>query len=255
MKDILQQLQPTERFTGLVDNYAKYRPSYPPELIDFIEQETGLQKDWNIADVGSGTGIFSRLLLERGYKVYGVEPNKNMREAAESGLVPYKKFTSIDATGEKTTLQGRSIDLITVAQAFHWINAEEAKLEFRRILKPPGYVALIWNIRTTNTPFLAAFEQLKIDYGTDYKATRMLKENDIASFFEPGHVKYACFPHYQRLDYEALKGQLLSTSYVPQEGKKHDEMIEMLESLFSRYVENELVKIEYEAKVYLRVEN
>lgn len=255
MKDILGQLRPTERFSGLVENYANYRPSYPAEVISFIEQETRLQKDWNIADIGSGTGIFSKLLLERGYKVYGIEPNKAMREAAEKELVPYKKFTSIDGAGEKTTLQDRSIDLITVAQAFHWINAEEAKLEFRRILKPPSYVALIWNIRTSNTPFLAAFEQLKIDYGTDYKATRMLKEIDIASFFEPAHMKYAYFPHYQLLNYEALKGQLLSTSYVPQEGKKHEEMIEMLESLFSRYAENGLVKIDYEAKVYLRVEN
>lgn len=255
MKDILQQLQPKERFAGLVDNYAKYRPSYPPELIDFIEQETGLQKDWNIADVGSGTGIFSRLLLERGYKVYGVEPNKNMREAAEMELQGFKKFTSIDGAGEKTTLQDRSINLITVAQAFHWIDQDEAKLEFRRILKPPGYVALVWNIRTTDTPFLSAFEQLKIDFGTDYKATRMLKENDIGAFFAPACIKFASFPHYQLLSYEAIKGQLLSTSYVPQEGKKHDEMLGKLDSLFGQFAENRLVKIGYEAKVYIRVEN
>lgn len=255
MKDILQQLQPTERFGGLVDNYAKYRPSYPKEVVDFIELETGLQKDWNIADIGSGTGIFSTLLLERGYKVYGIEPNKNMRDAAETALQKFKKFTSINGTGEKTTLQDRSINLITVAQAFHWMNPEEAKLEFRRILKSPGYVALIWNIRTTDTPFLTAFEQLKIDFGTDYKATRMLKENDVAAFFAPVGVKFASFPHYQLLDYEALKGQLLSTSYVPQEGKKHAEMVEKLEGLFNQFSENGLVRIGYETKVYIRAEN
>ena len=194
MKDILRQLNPTERFSGLVENYSKYRPSYPPELMSFIELETGLQKDWNIADIGSGTGIFSKLLLGRGYKVYGIEPNKNMREAAEYELQGFKKFTSIDGAGEKTSLKDRSIDLITVAQAFHWINPDAAKLEFRRILKPPGYVALIWNIRIANTPFLAAFEQLKIDFGTDYKATRMLKENDIVSFFAPAQVRYGNFP-------------------------------------------------------------
>jgi SAM-dependent methyltransferase len=255
MKDILKQLLPTERFSGLVYNYGKYRPSYPPGVLSFIEEQTGLQKDWNIADIGAGTGIFSRALLERGYKVYSVEPNKDMREAAESSLQTFKKFTSINGAGEKTTLQDRSINLVTVAQAFHWINPAEAKLEFRRILKPPGFIALIWNIRTTDTPFLAAFEQLKIDFGTDYKATRMLKENDIASFFEPARVKYACFPHYQLLNYEALKGQLLSTSYVPREGKKHTEMLEKLDGLFGQFAENGMVPIAYEAKVYLRTEN
>lgn len=177
-----------------------------------------------------------------------------MRAAAETDLKEFKKFTSIDGTGEKTGLQSRSIDLVTVAQAFHWMDPEAAKLEFRRILKPPGYIVLIWNIRTTNTPFLAAFEELKIEYGTDYKATRILKENDIASFFAPAVIKYQCIPHFQLLGYEALKGQLLSTSYIPQEGRKHDEMIEKLDELFGQYAENGLVKIEYETKIYLRVE-
>ncbi len=252
MDDKLDSLKPTERFSDRVDNYAKYRPSYPGEVISFLEMETGLQKDWNIADIGSGTGIFSALLLEQGYKVYGVEPNKQMREAGEKNLMKYSKFTSVDGTAERTSLKDRSIDLITIAQAFHWMKPAEARLEFKRLLKPPGYIVLIWNIRITNTPFLERFEQLKIDFGTDYKGTRMVKESEIGSFFEPPPYKYHVIPHSQVLDFDGLKGQLLSTSYMPLEGRKFDEMLIVLKGLFEQYQENGLVKVDYETKIYLK---
>jgi len=252
MKDLLEKLKPTERFTGKVDNYAKYRPTYPDGVIDFLIKQTGLQKDWNIADIGSGTGIFSALLLKQGYKVWCVEPNKAMREEGERRLQKFTKFTSVAGSGEKTGLQDRSIDLITVAQAFHWVDQGLAKAEFKRILKTPGYIALIWNIRSTATPFLQKFEQLKIDFGTDYKATRMLKEPDIQSFFEPASFVYECVPHSQLLDYDGLQGQLLSTSYVVTEGPKYETMLAALKELFEQYQENGLVKIDYDTKVYLR---
>lgn len=253
MKDILEKLKPTERFTGKVDNYAKYRPTYPDGVIDFLIEQTGLQKDWNIADIGSGTGIFSALLLNRGYKVWCVEPNRAMREEGEKQLKKFTKFTSVDATAEKTGLQDRSIDLITVAQAFHWMNLDAAKQEFKRILKTPGYIALVWNIRSTATPFLQKFEQLKVDFGTDYKATRMVKEPDIKAFFDPSPFVYECMPHSQLLDYEGLKGQLLSTSYVVSEGPKFEAMIAALKDLFEQYQEDGLVKIDYDTKIYLRI--
>jgi SAM-dependent methyltransferase len=216
-----EQLQPTTRFSDRVNNYAKFRPSYPEEVIGFLQQTIGLQKEWTIADIGSGTGIFSELLLSNGYKVWGVEPNKEMREEAEKNLAGFKKFTSINGKAEQTFLTGNSIDLITVAQAFHWMDRDAAKEEFRRILNPKGFIVLLWNIRLTHTPFLKALEELKIKFGTDYKAGRMTKEKDIAAFFHPEPLTQKDFYQVQILDYEALKGQLLSSSYIPLAGEKH----------------------------------
>lgn len=253
MKDVLQKLNPTQRFSGKVDNYAKYRPTYPPEVIDFLVKQTGLQKSWKIADIGSGTGIFSALLLEKGYTVYGVEPNTPMRQEGEKLLGKYPQFTSLGGSAEHTGLADSSIDLITVAQAFHWMEPVATKKEFDRILKIPGHIALIWNIRTTTTTFLQKFEQLKVDFGTDYKATRMVKEPDIKAFFKPHTLHLQVIHHSQLLDYDGLKGQLLSTSYVPSAGKAYEDMLTALDDLFEEYNEGGLVKIDYDCKVYLRV--
>ena len=251
MTNPFERLQPTSRFSNRVNNYAKYRPSYPKEVIDFLQETVGLQKEWTIADIGSGTGIFSELLLRSGYQVWGIEPNKEMREEAEKTLTQYKKFTSINGKAEQTFLRGSSIDLITVAQAFHWIDRVAAREEFQRILKPKGFIVMLWNIRLTHKPFLKAFEDLKIKFGTDYKASRMLKEKDIGAFFHPKLLTKKDFYHAQILDYEALKGQLLSSSYIPLEGEKHRQMIAALEDIFNQYNENGFVKIEYETKVYI----
>ena len=210
-----------------------------------------MQKDWAIADIGSGTGIFSELLLRNGYKVWAVEPNKAMREEAEKSLSAYQNFTGIDGKGEQTSLTAGSIDLITVAQAFHWMDITAAKKEFHRILKPAGAIALLWNIRLTNTPFLKALEDLKRKFGKDYKATRMPVEKDIALFFHPNPLTRKNFYHDQLLGYEALLGQLLSSSYIPLQGEKHIDMILELENIFSKYHENGFVKIDYETRVYI----
>lgn len=252
MKDILKQLNPTGRFSGRVDNYAKYRPSYPAAVLDVLEKEIGLQKSWNVADVGSGTGIFSSLLLQYGCAVWGVEPNTEMREEGERQLKDYTKFTSVAGSAEHTVLANDSVDLVTVAQAFHWMEPVATKQEFDRILKKNGHIALIWNLRTTGTPFLQKFEQLKVDFGTDYKATRMVKEPEIEAFFQPASTKIVIVHHHQLLDYEGLEGQLLSTSYVPLEGEKHNTMLDALRDLFEQYNENGLVSIEYDTKMYLR---
>jgi ubiquinone/menaquinone biosynthesis C-methylase UbiE len=245
------QLQPAKRFSDRVSNYAKFRPSYPEEIIGFLEQNIGLQKEWTIADIGSGTGIFSELLLRNGYKVWGVEPNKEMREEAEKNLAGYEKFSSINGKAEQTFLTGNSIDLITVAQAFHWMARDATKEEFRRILKPEGFIMLLWNIRLTRTAFLKALEELKIKFGTDYKAGRMTKQKDLAAFFDPMPLTQKDFYQVQILNYEGLRGQLLSSSYVPMEGEKHEQMLLKLKDLFDKYNEDGFVKIEYETKVYV----
>ena len=140
-------IDPKKRFSSRVENYIKYRPNYPSKIIDFFIDNKLLSKKSVVADIGSGTGILSELFLKNGNKVYGVEPNNEMRKAAEIFLQKYPNFISIDGSAEETRLQEESVDLITAGQAFHWFNTKEAKKEFKRILKSDGSVTLIWNNR------------------------------------------------------------------------------------------------------------
>ena len=177
---------PTRRFSSRVDNYIKYRPGYPSAVIDTLASECGLTEQLIVADVGSGTGILSELFLKHGNPVFGVEPNREMREAGERRLKQYPNFTSVNGTAEATTLPDRSMDFITAGQAFHWFDRIQTRKEFTRILKGGGWVALIWNDRHIDTsPFLCAYEELLHRYGTDCEALthRNVDAAAIAAFF------------------------------------------------------------------------
>jgi len=147
MKDT--EIDSKEWFGNRVENYVKFRPSYPTDAVDCIIQQTGVNDQSVIADLGSGTGKFTRLLLEHGLSVLAVEPNDNMREASEKELSEFAGFCSVSASAENTMLADNSVDLITVAQAFHWFDQDACKSEWLRILRPNGYVALVWNRRET----------------------------------------------------------------------------------------------------------
>jgi len=163
------KIEPTERFSSRVGNYVRFRPSYPPQALDVLRQECGLTPDLLVADIASGTGIFTRLLLGNGNRVFGIEPNHKMRHAAEEYLSNYPKFVSVAGTAEATTLAGHSVDLITCAQAAHWFAREKALPELRRILKPGAYLVLIWNDRRAKgTAFGEDYERLVVQYGTDF---------------------------------------------------------------------------------------
>lgn len=244
-------MKSTERFSNRVDNYVKYRPTYPPALLQFIKEHFGLHTDSSVADVGSGTGILTALLLNDGYKVYGVEPNEKMRDAATEQLSSYNNFISINGTGEATTLADHSVSLITVAQAFHWLDPPVARKEFLRILQPGGHIALIWNLRTLHTPFAKAYEAIKVDFGKDYLGISKSHEPDLVDFF--GDLGYAVntFSHSQQFDLAGLKGQLLSSSYIPLESEtRYPEMIARLEEVFNTYQENGQVEVVYDTKIH-----
>jgi ubiquinone/menaquinone biosynthesis C-methylase UbiE len=148
---------PTQRFTNRVDHYTKYRPPYPRAVLDLLRVKCGLTSTSVVADVGSGTGILSQLFLNNGNRVFGIEPNKEMREAGERRLNDHPRFTSVAGTAEATTLDDDSVDLVTAGQAFHWLDPERTRTEFARILEPGGWVVLVWNWRRKDkTPFLAA---------------------------------------------------------------------------------------------------
>lgn len=245
----------TERFSSRVDNYTKYRPSYPSQVLDLLQTECNLTPDSIVADIGSGTGIFTYLLLDRGCTVYAVEPNKEMRKEAERQLAHLPNFRSVSATAENTTLPKHSVDLITASQAFHWFDPEAAKREFARILKPGGWVALIWNYRNQNTtPFLTDYEHLISTYSLEYgstKHTSRSSQEHIDALFAPNPHKEATFENSQRFDYEGLKGRLLSSSYTPQpDHPNYEPMLANLQSLFTQYQQRGYVSLEYTTRVF-----
>lgn len=243
----------TERFTSRVETYAKFRPGYPPEVIELLRSECGLTPDATVADVGSGTGILSELLLKNGNEVLGVEPNNAMREAAEHLLRNHPRFRSVGGSAEATTLPDQSVELITAGQAFHWFDGAAARLEFSRILKPQGYVALIWNDRRLDsTPFLRGYEALLRKYGTDYaKVQEFNPRNQIADFFAPQTFKRKEFPNRQAFDFEGFKGRVMSASYTPESSNPNFEpMLEALLELYNSNQVNGTVAFEYDTKIY-----
>jgi ubiquinone/menaquinone biosynthesis C-methylase UbiE len=241
------------RFSNRADNYAKYRPSYPVAVIDILKSDCGLNKTSSIADVGSGTGILSELFLKNGNPVVGIEPNAAMRLTAERLLKEFPRFASIDATAEATTLKPESVEFVTAAQAFHWFDRAKARLEFARILKAGGWVVLIWNERRLDsTPFLRAYEELLLRYGTDYEKVR--HENvtgEIAQFFAPEAFQLRTLENFQHFDFNSLKGRVLSSSYMPeQDHTNFHGMLGELEAIFNAYKSDGIVSFEYETRVY-----
>jgi len=244
---------PLARFSNRADNYAKYRPGYPADVIEVLKAECGLNENSLIADIGSGTGILSELFLKNGNSVFAVEPNAAMRKTGEDLLKEYPKFVSIDATAEATTLPGGSVDFVTAAQAFHWFDQTKAKREFTRILKPEGWVVLIWNERRLDsTAFLRDYEDLLLRYGTDYEKVR--HENvtgELGEMFAPQTFDLKTLENAQHFDFESLKGRLLSSSYAPsQDQPNFDEMVSELQEIFDHNQKQGSVSFEYDTKVY-----
>lgn len=231
----------------------KYRPGYPGEVIDLLKSECGLTTDSIIADVGSGTGILTELLLKNGNEVLGVEPNSAMRAAGEALLRKYSRFKSIAGSAEATTLEASSVDLITAGQAFHWFDGPQARAEFVRVLKPQGFVVLIWNDRRLDsTAFLRSYEELLLNYGTDYEQVSDLTAPEkVARFFGQETFELRSFPNLQQFDFESLKGRVMSASYTPEPGHPNFEpMIVRLREIFESYQNYGTVTFEYDTRVY-----
>jgi ubiquinone/menaquinone biosynthesis C-methylase UbiE len=241
----------TKRFSNRVENYVKYRPHYPKEIITILRENIGLTPEKIIADIGSGTGLSTELFLENGNKVYGIDPNKEMREAGERYLEKYLKFISVSGTAEDTLLESNSMDVIVCGQAFHWFDVDKAQIEFKRILKEDGYVVLMWNERNTRASgLLGDYEALIKKFGTDYEQVCQKDEQvneNIKTFFSPRSYDLKMAANFQLFDFEGFKGRLLSSSYVPTD---NEEMIAELKKLFDRYQKDGVVKFEYDTNIY-----
>ncbi len=242
-----------ERFSNRVENYIKYRPGYPSEVLDLFRSVMGLRESSVIADIGSGTGISSRLFLENGNVVYGVEPNAAMRNAAEKLLQSFSNFKSVDGSAENTMLPDGSVDLVVAAQAFHWFENDSTRNEFDRILRDGGYIVLIWNERQLDTTaFLREYERFLLTFAKDYEKVRhenVTKENIEKLFQRPFTERV--FANTQEFDFEGLKGRMLSASYMPAETDHAAEpMIAELRQLFAKHAENDKIKVLYDTRVF-----
>jgi SAM-dependent methyltransferase len=242
------------RFSDRVHEYVKYRPHYSPDVVGALQQACGLRRAHQIADVGCGTGLLAEIFLANGNRVLGVEPNREMREAGEAYLERYRGFVMVDGSAEATNLDSSSIDFVVAGQAFHWFRPEDTKVEFGRILKPNGSVALIWHDRDCeSTAFLRAYEEFLLHYSVDYEQVQhkyLASYEALERFFSPNPMQVITQRAQQKLDFDGLRGRLLSSSYVPKSGEVYDAMLEALPQLFSGHAEDGHVILEYDTRIY-----
>jgi SAM-dependent methyltransferase len=247
-------IDPTLRFSNRVDNYIKYRPQYPQEVIETLRKECQLASTSLVADIGAGTGALTKLFLQNGNQVFAVEPNREMRESAERLLQGYPGFRGIEGRAEATNLADRSVDFVVVGQAFHWFDCQAARREFLRILHPAGWVMVVWNEREFEaTPFLRAYEQLLQKYGTDYARVRhrQVYDNALDDLYGVKGFEYRTFSYRQEFDYEGARGRLLSSSYTPEAGHpNHEPMLGELLRIFQIHEVQGRVTFEYATRMY-----
>lgn len=248
-------LNSKQRFSTRVADYVKYRPDYPRSVVAELAAAIGLSPAWVVADIGCGSGISCRMFLEHGNTVFGVEPNPQMRAAAESEFAMQTRFHAIDGSAEATHLPEQSIDLVIAAQAFHWFDRAAFAPECCRILRrgDGGYVAVVWNQRlTVSDPFAVEYDALLHRYGTDYKevAHRKTTVAEFEKFFGVP-FRQIRLPNHQEFDLPGLVGRVRSSSYTPLPGQPgHAELFAGIEELFGRHAANGLVRFTYETELF-----
>ncbi|EIQ1514519.1 class I SAM-dependent methyltransferase [Vibrio parahaemolyticus] len=243
-----------DRFSSRVADYDKYRPSYPLDLVNKLVEQSNLNQRSVIADIGSGTGVFTELLLNQGVKVIGIEPNDAMRHSAENKLNHKANFTSLNATAESTRLKKGSIDLITAAQSFHWFNKDKVIPEFRRILKPNGVLALVWNQRCVEQDFQTAYDEILRKYSKDYDSVnhKNLKDNEVPQFFDSNRMEAYTYSNEQLFDYEGLLGRIRSSSYCPLPGTtEYSRLVKELEVVFNQFSLQGQIKFKYQSHLFI----
>jgi len=244
---------PTQRFSNRAEVYARSRPHYPPAVLNIMEIECGLKKSHKIADVGSGTGLLSELFLQNKTFVYGVEPNQEMRAAAEARLKVYTWFISVAGTAEATTLREHSVEWVTAGQAFHWFDRTKAKAEFLRILKPRGCVLLASNNRQRTTAFMRAYERVLQQLGPAYQdsCSRNIPPDAYADFFGSTGFKTTAIENHQDLDWEGLRDRFSSSSYTPEQtNPQYEPILAELREVFKNHQQNGKVRFEYLTTVH-----
>lgn len=246
--------EPTKRFSARVTDYVKYRPSYPTAVLDCLKAECGLTETAVIADIGSGTGLLTELFLKNGNLVYGVEPNQDMRQAGELFLADYVNFNSVNGMAEATTLPDHSIDFVIAGQAAHWFDPEPAQVEFRRILRPGGVIAFVWNSRAMEaTPFMHDYEQILVEYALEDtgKPTRAGGHERDPEQILGNEIVRRSFANHQLVDFAGLQGRTTSSSMMPLPGHpQYAPMMAALEQLFAAHQVDGCVTIHYLTELF-----
>jgi SAM-dependent methyltransferase len=245
--------RPEDRFSNRVADYVHHRPSYPAGLLDWLHAESGFDASWVVADIGSGTGIFSALLLAHGNRVFGVEPNDAMRSEAEHTLGSQSRFTSVRGAAGATTLPDASVHLVTAAQAFHWFEPEAAKRELLRILKPGGWAMIVFNTRRVDdSPFMRAYDAFLRERALDYARVdhrRATEPAYLRAFLGP-YVEYR-FHFTQHCPWKSVLGFSMSSSYSPApDHPAHAAYVRELERIFHEHAVNDRVDFLYETEAY-----
>ncbi len=250
-------MQSTQRYTDRVQDYVQFRPGYPTEIIPMLVQECGLAAEHVIADIGSGNGQLSRLFLDHGNHVFGVEPNDAMRSRADDIFKTNNHFTSVNGQAEATTLDRETADFIVVGQAFHWFDITRISKEFRRILKAKDcWVVLIWNDRKTDeTAFQAAYEQVLISHAPDYKGIEGSRVSPNVMRLSLGVDELARYDFEgmrQMLPLEPFLGRVRSSSYCPlPDDPQHEKLMAECKGLFKMYSQNNLINMDYTTHVFV----
>ena len=243
-----------QRFSDRVADYLRYRPGYPAEVVPLLQTWCGLRTEHTIADVGSGTGLLSKLFLDFGNRVFGIEPNAEMRAAGEEFLRGYPNFNSLAGSAEATTLPPDSVNFVAAGQAFHWFKQPATREEFHRILRAEGRIIVLWNERLIDeTAFLRDYEALLLGFGTDYSqvSESYPRTEQMLEFFHPNEFTSHALPNFQEFDFDGLSGRLRSSSYAPAPGHPQFEpMIRELRRIFGAHQQNGFVRMEYRTRVY-----
>lgn len=237
-----------------MDNYVRYRPGYPDEQLHYLIKKCGLDNQSSIADIGSGTGIFTKCLLDKNLSVTAVEPNDEMRNAADNLLSKYSTYSSIKGTAETTGLSTSSFELLTVAQAFHWFDWPKAINEFKRVLKPKGQLALIWNRRNLLDPFQQAYEKMLREFAPEYNLVNHMniKDEKLSALFDTNNYQHKAFQYSQNFSCDAFLGRMQSSSYSPAQGT--DELAALNQAaiqLFEEFAIEGMLSFEYICHLYL----
>ncbi len=241
------KIEPLTRFSDRAEQYARHRPSYPQALYDHLRQAAALAPGALVADVGSGTGLLTKLFLDNGHPVIGIEPNAPMRAAGDAFLSAYPEFRSLDGAAENLPLNAASVGLLVAGQAFHWFQPADFRREALRVLRHGRQAALVWNRRDERDSFVQAYEQLLDDLAVDYyKADpkHRLRQDSILEFFHPQNPIYATFPNPLSYDWDALQGLASSQSYVPlPDHANHAPFFTRLRELFDQHQQNGAVTL------------
>jgi len=231
------------KFDGMGKIYASFRPSYPRAFMEYLRGGVGIRESCAVADIGSGTGILTRQLLESGVQVFAVEPNADMRAVAEADLRGFGGFVSVNGTAESTTLAAHSVGFVTAAQAFHWFDSKRFKAECARIMKPRGKVVLVWNSRDAESALVRENDAINKKYCPDFKGFSggmrgAENEDDFADFFE-GAYETKIFSNDTSCGEQGFIGRNLSASYAPKESDAdYQAYVAELRALFAKYSKN-----------------